>query len=117
MSANRARIWVGASAPSDSDTPNKPLDTENCFWFDTTNDQWKKLTARIPVDTWDQAAAPVSGGIVWGDITGTLSNQTDLNTALSGKAASVHTHAAGDTTSGVFDIARIPTGSTGSTVS
>lgn len=28
----------------------------------------------------------------WGGITGTLSNQTDLNTALNGKASSVHTH-------------------------
>lgn len=30
----------------------------------------------------------------WGSITGTLSNQTDLSSALSGKAATVHTHVA-----------------------
>ena len=30
--------------------------------------------------------------IPWGNITGTLSNQTDLQTALNGKAASSHTH-------------------------
>jgi len=36
---------------------------------------------------------PSSGGAaVWGTITGTLSNQTDLNSALSGKAASDHVH-------------------------
>lgn len=38
------------------------------------------------------------GGGTWGSITGTLSDQTDLNSALSGKAASSHTHAWGDIT-------------------
>jgi hypothetical protein len=38
------------------------------------------------------------GAVAWGDITGTLSSQTDLNSALSGKAASTHTHAISDTT-------------------
>jgi hypothetical protein len=35
---------------------------------------------------------------VWGGITGTLSTQTDLQTALNGKAAAVHTHAQADVT-------------------
>jgi hypothetical protein len=35
---------------------------------------------------------------VWGAITGTLSNQTDLQTALNGKAALVHTHVIADVT-------------------
>lgn len=34
-----------------------------------------------------------SGEAAWGDITGTLSSQTDLQSALNGKAASSHTHA------------------------
>lgn len=34
------------------------------------------------------------GGATWGGITGTLSSQTDLQTALNGKAATVHTHTA-----------------------
>lgn len=33
------------------------------------------------------------GGGVWGAITGTLTDQTDLSTALSGKASTGHTHA------------------------
>jgi hypothetical protein len=41
---------------------------------------------------------------------------TEVDTLLSGKAATVHVHAAGDITSGTLDIARIPTGSTSSTV-
>ncbi len=39
---------------------------------------------------------PTSG--VWGQITGSLSSQTDLNTALTGKANSSHTHPATDLT-------------------
>lgn len=41
------------------------------------------------------AAAGTGGGgsASWGGITGTLSAQTDLQTALNGKAATVHTHA------------------------
>ena len=35
---------------------------------------------------------PIGAGAAWGDITGTLSNQTDLQTALNGKANSSHTH-------------------------
>lgn len=44
------------------------------------------------------------------------SSINDLETDVAGKAASVHAHAAGDVTSGTLDIARIPTGSSGSTV-
>jgi hypothetical protein len=46
-----------------------------------------------------QDLAAVAGGTAsWGTITGTLSSQTDLNTALSGKAATVHTHTASQVT-------------------
>jgi hypothetical protein len=41
----------------------------------------------------------VSGsGATWGSITGTLSSQTDLQSALNGKAASTHTHVKADVT-------------------
>ncbi|MHA1288992.1 MAG: hypothetical protein ACTSPB_16495, partial [Candidatus Thorarchaeota archaeon] len=36
--------------------------------------------------------------VAWGSITGTLSNQTDLQTALDGKAPTVHTHVEADIT-------------------
>lgn len=45
------------------------------------------------------------------------SDITGLTSDLAGKAATVHTHAASDVTSGTFDIARIPTGTSHSTVS
>lgn len=39
-----------------------------------------------------------NGSGVWGSITGTLSSQTDLQSALNGKANTSHTHAISDTT-------------------
>lgn len=48
---------------------------------------------------WAPAADDTGGGGgTWGTITGTLSDQTDLQTELDGKAATTHTHAAGDIT-------------------
>jgi hypothetical protein len=46
---------------------------------------------------------PPSGGSPdWGSVTGTLSNQTDLQAALDAKATSSHAHAAADVSSGVL---------------
>lgn len=61
----------------------------------------------------DGSWSVVSGG-TWGSITGTLSAQTDLQTALNGKADVSHTHAAGDITSGTFATARLGTGTANS---
>lgn len=65
--------------------------------------------ARIPTGT-------TSSTVSLGNHTHTIANITSLQSSLDGKAATSHTHTAAQTTSGVFDIARIPTGSTGSTV-
>lgn len=49
--------------------------------------------------TWAPAADNTGGGGgTWGSITGTLSDQTDLQSALNAKANSSHTHAPGDIT-------------------
>lgn len=46
-----------------------------------------------------------------------ITEQVNENTTdIAGKAALSHSHSAGDTTSGTFDIARIPTGTSSSTV-
>lgn len=45
-----------------------------------------------------QGATGPAGPSVWGGITGTLSSQADLSSALAGKAAAVHTHAQSDVT-------------------
>lgn len=46
-----------------------------------------------------------SGSTSWGSITGSLSSQTDLVTALAGKASATHTHAQSDVTNLVSDLA------------
>lgn len=56
------------------------------------------------------AAPSGSGAGSWGAIIGTLSNQTDLQTALNAKAALVHPHATSDITSGQLGVARIGSG-------
>lgn len=43
-------------------------------------------------------AFPSAASAAWGGITGTLSSQTDLQSALDGKAATVHTHVIADVT-------------------
>ena len=50
------------------------------------------------------------GSATWGAITGTLADQTDLQSALDGKAASSHTHATTDIVSGTFSTARLGSG-------
>lgn len=49
-------------------------------------------------------------GAVWGAITGTIADQTDLITSLNGKSNVGHTHTAADVTSGIFPPARLGTG-------
>lgn len=44
------------------------------------------------------------GAATWGNIIGTLSDQTDLNSALSGKASSTHSHAESDITNLTTDL-------------
>jgi hypothetical protein len=58
----------------------------------------------------EHEVAEPGGGVAWGDITGTLSNQTDLQGALDGKAALTHVHAAADITSGIIATARLGSG-------
>ncbi len=52
--------------------------------------------------TWNSGGlltwAAASGAVNWGSIGGTLSDQTDLNSALAGKAPTAHTHALSDLT-------------------
>lgn len=57
---------------------------------------WKFNPFTGKLDYYEAGSAP--GAVAWGDITGTLSGQTDLQTALNGKAATLHTHAIADVT-------------------
>lgn len=72
--------------------PTRPVDLQNSI------DPFPQYLMR-----YEGGAGP--GAVAWGDITGTLSAQTDLNSALSGKAASTHTHAQSDITNLTTDLA------------
>jgi len=67
--------------------------------YETDTDQFKFGNG---TSTWNQLTEyykPGSGGggsVAWGQITGTLSSQTDLQTALNGKAPTSHDHPASD---------------------
>jgi len=56
------------------------------------------LTFNTVSGNWEASISPGSSAAVWGNITGTLSAQTDLQLALNGKAALVHTHVEADIT-------------------
>ncbi len=51
-----------------------------------------KIYKATSTTNWTEIGA-AGGSVSWGSIAGTLADQTDLNTALSGKAASSHNHA------------------------
>jgi hypothetical protein len=89
-------VWFGDAAPVD--TALYPL------WARTTNGRlyglvgtaWVELTqfsnAGPQGPQGDQGVQGPPGSPVWGGITGVLSNQTDLQTALGDKASSLHNH-------------------------
>jgi hypothetical protein len=59
----------------------------------------KKIDATDYNWSWSNDLTEGGGAsVAWGAITGTLSNQSDLQTALNGKAASSHAHAISDVT-------------------
>ncbi len=72
---------------------------------DYSSDGGKFVKVKASADGLEYATG--SGGASWGSITGTLSNQTDLDTELSGKASTSHTHAATDVSSGTLADARV----------
>lgn len=60
-------------------------------WINTaTNHEYVCTDSGVGAAVWKQTTAVT--GTAWGDITGTLANQTDLQTALDGKSATGHSH-------------------------
>lgn len=81
-------VIIGASTPSED-----PV-TDGYVWIDTATDKLKICTSTSPY-TWVEISG-VGGASAWGDITGTLSDQTDLQSALDAKSAVGHTHVLAD---------------------
>lgn len=57
---------------------------------------------------WSVLGSGGGGGATWGGIGGTLADQTDLQTALNGKAATSHTHPLSDLTSSGASSGQVP---------
>lgn len=79
---------------------------------------WVLWFNQIARDIANSGGGGGGGGSTWGSITGTLSSQTDLQSALNGKAATVHTHTASQITDlsnnlRIFIQSTAPTGITG----
>jgi hypothetical protein len=89
----------------------------------TDNTQWM-----TPLRVVQTLTAKIASFLTWANITGkpstfppsshthAVSEISTLQSLLDAKAASSHTHAAADITSGILDIARIPTGTASGTV-
>ena len=73
--------WVADTTTTDAgvgDLPNAPP-AAALYCLNTATNQW------TPATTAGNCFGSSAGGATWGSITGTLSSQTDLNTALSAK--------------------------------
>lgn len=68
---------------------------EGCLAYAKDTDS---LYRCVSLGTWEVVGDGGGGPATWGSITGTLSNQTDLQGALDGKAASGHTHSIANVT-------------------
>ena len=102
VTAAKTSAEVQASL-SKADSSVQPADITN-FITASSSDTFTNKSGAI--SQWTNDTGYITG-VAWGSITGTLSAQTDLQSALDGKAASSHTHAASDITSGTFADARI----------
>ena len=71
--------------PFPTGTALPPTCTPGAVFFKTNAQAGANIYACSSQDVWT-LQGPASSSATWGNITGTLSNQTDLNTALSGKA-------------------------------
>lgn len=72
---------------------------ETGSWYVRVNGQWTISEDMRPKwDTILDVPGGLGGSSDWGDIGGTLADQTDLQTALNTKAATSHSHVISDTT-------------------
>ena len=100
--------------PFPTGTALPPTCTPGAVFFKTDARAGANIYACSSQDVWTLQSSG-SSSATWGNITGVLTNQTDLNTALSGKAGSVHQHSATDITSGVVPAARLGSGTADAT--
>lgn len=85
-------IRQGAVLDPAASDPATPVNGQ--LWYNSTTGKFRARQNNATVDVIGAGGSVAS----WGSITGTLSAQTDLQTALNGKAASAHIHAVADVT-------------------
>lgn len=118
-----ATVKISALPAAASANANAVIPATNAAGTETEKVTVAQIVAQAPV----QSVAGKTGSVTLAKADvglGNVDNTSDASkpistatqTALDGKAATSHTHAAGDVTSGTFNIARIPTGTTSSTV-
>lgn len=89
----------------------KPSAANGSLFIETNTGKLHSRESGVWVENLNAAYALPGGGVAWGGITGTLSSQSDLQTALNGKQASgsyasaSHTHPQSDVTNLVSDLA------------
>mgnify|MGYP005844760539 CR=1 FL=1 len=106
-SASTAPMKAGTSLPGTC--------TVGQAFFKTDAAAGQNIYLCTAANTWTQVQGGGGSGAVWGQITGLLSDQTDLQNALNGKAATSHAHAGSDITSGLVAPARLGSGTPNST--
>jgi hypothetical protein len=95
LNENTNDITINATVPSGADATS----IQSTPVTETAPTDGSILVYREISGEYVLEAKPISGSNpAWGDITGTLANQTDLVSELSGKANSVHTHVISDVT-------------------
>jgi hypothetical protein len=70
-----------------STNPPAPDGMVNAIFAEVLEDGIRKIAVHIPEGTFDSSPSEGGGGGTWGSITGTLSDQTDLQDALNEKVA------------------------------
>src|SRR3990167_1373796 len=82
-----ANSCVYVCLSTDTKPTTQPLSGNASLVYETDTDTWYQWSG----STWVEYTES-GGASAWGDITGTLANQTDLQTALDGKSATGHNH-------------------------
>ena len=93
-----ARPHTAASDPGVNDDSGSGFDVGHAWVNTSTPAVFECVGATVGAAVWVQVYPASGATVTWGGVTGTLSNQTDLQTALDGKAATGHTHTLADVT-------------------
>ena len=93
-----ARPHTAAADPTVNSDSTSGFDVGHGWLNTSTPALFECVDASAGAAVWVQVYPQDTAAPAWGDITGTLGDQTDLDTALDGKADAVHTHTLADVT-------------------